>query len=59
MNNPWWHVVWTTFLAWPPKDHRGNWEELSRFYADLSQEHGEIEVFSPPPSNWQVAVKNG
>lgn len=50
---PWWHVLWTTSLAWPPRDSRGDWEKLSRFYAGLTEQHGEVEVSSPLPRRWQ------
>lgn len=30
-----WHIIWTTFGAWPPHDQRGDWTGLSEFYTPL------------------------
>lgn len=49
----WWHIVWTTFLAWPPKDPRGNWGDLSDLYAGLAAQHGSIPMSDPLPGRWQ------
>lgn len=49
----WWHVLWTTFLAWPATDRRGDWQELADFYTDLAARHAMIETSSPLPTEWQ------
>lgn len=49
----WWHVVWVTFLAWPPTDVRGNGDRLARFYSGLADRHGDIEMSALLPAQWQ------
>jgi hypothetical protein len=49
----WWHVVWTTFLAWQPKDPRGSWQDLSDLYAGLAERHGPVPMSDPLPQRWQ------
>jgi hypothetical protein len=50
----WWHVIWTTFLAWPATDRRGDWQELADFYTDLAAaQHTMIETSAPLPTQWQ------
>jgi hypothetical protein len=49
----WWHVIWTTFLAWPPKDSRGDWQDLSDLYAGLVERHGPVAMSDPLPDRWQ------
>ncbi len=29
------HVIWTTFLTWPPGDERGHWSPLFNLYGEL------------------------
>ena len=29
------HAIWTTYLTWPPGDHRGHWSPLFDFYGHL------------------------
>lgn len=48
----WWHVVWTTFLAWPTTDARGDGDRLVRFYSELADRHGGIEVSALLPAQW-------
>jgi len=49
----WWHVVWTTHLAWPPTDARGHGDDLARFYSELEDEHGGVGMSAPLPARWQ------
>jgi hypothetical protein len=30
-----WHVIWCTYLEWPPYDRRGEWTNLQQFYSEL------------------------
>lgn len=55
----WWHIVWTTFLAWPPKDARGSWQDLADLYTDLAQRHGPIKMSDPLPDRWQGKPEPG
>lgn len=50
---PWWHVVWTTFRAWPPTDERGDWRELAALYARLAETGVAVKVSAPLPQRWQ------
>lgn len=49
----WWHVVWTTFLAWPPTDERGDWRELANLYARIAGAGGVVTLSEPLPARWQ------
>ncbi len=49
----WWHVAWSTFQAWPPTDHRGPWEELGAFYAELARQGARVEVSAALPPTYQ------
>jgi hypothetical protein len=46
-----WHVVWGTAGAWPPSDKRGDWSDLSEFYAPLIAD-GSIVPSSPLPAQY-------
>jgi hypothetical protein len=50
-----WHVAWGTAGTWPPSDKRGDWSDLSEFYAPLIAE-GSIAPSSPLPAQytWQA-----
>jgi hypothetical protein len=49
-----WHVVWGTAGTWPPYDKRGDWSDLSEFYAPLVAD-GSVAPSSPLPAQyaWQ------
>jgi len=40
----WWHIVWTTYLSWPPHDRRGDWKALAKFYENLRTTSRDIEM---------------
>jgi hypothetical protein len=46
-----WHVVWGTAGTWPPHDKRGDWSDLSEFYAPLIGD-GSIAPSSPLPARY-------
>lgn len=48
----WWHVVWTTFLVWPPADERGDWRELADLYARIAAVGGTAAPSEPLPVRW-------
>jgi len=31
------HIVWTTYLTFPPQDKRGSWESMSKVYEELKR----------------------
>jgi len=50
---PWWHIVWVTYLSWPPKDARGDWRNLAEFYSGFAADGLEVEMSEPLPNRWQ------
>jgi hypothetical protein len=52
-DNPWWHIVWTTFQGWPPSDLRGDWRALADLYTRLADSGTVIEMSDPLPAHWQ------
>lgn len=50
---PWWHVVWTTYLSWPPSDPRGDWRDLAALYEQLRREGRSVTMSAPLPQRWQ------
>jgi hypothetical protein len=53
MNQQVWHVAWATRGQWPPHDRRGDWGELSQFYAPLIAE-GRVLPSRPLPVQYVV-----
>ena len=37
LETPWFHVIWTTQLAWQPTDPRGDWRHLAQLYDSLGE----------------------
>src|SRR5262249_32149631 len=50
------HVIWTTYMTWPPGDPRGHWSPLFDFYGRLIQEGHQLNL--PDPITVQRATKN-
>lgn len=49
----WWHVVWATFLAWPPTDERGDWRGLAAMYSQVAAAGGSVRFRESLPDRWQ------
>lgn len=46
---PWYHVIWTTRLSWPPKDRRGDWRDLGSLYDEYG---APTQMSDPLPTSW-------
>jgi hypothetical protein len=53
LDNQWWHIVWTTFQGWPPKDLRGDWRALANLYTCLADSSTVVEMSDSLPVHWQ------
>ena len=49
-----WHVVWWTFLEWPPWDERGSWQDLAEFYRELRKRQPSTELSAHFPENYAL-----
>ena len=47
-----WHVVWWTFLEWPPWDERGSWQSLAEFYRELCISQPTVELSTHLPESY-------
>jgi len=48
-----WHIIWTTFLSWPPHDRRGDWSRLSEVYGPLVADGRVTLCPQGLPNSWQ------
>ena len=47
------HLVWTTYMTWPPGDPRGHWSPLFDFYGHLMAQGHRLQL--PDPITHRVA----
>lgn len=48
----WFHVIWTTQLAWQPTDSRGDWQALALLYDSCG---GQAQPSAQLPRRWRPA----
>ena len=41
------HVIWTTYMTWPPGDERGHWSPLFDLYRGLKEQGHKLNVADP------------
>jgi REP element-mobilizing transposase RayT len=41
------HVIWTTYMTWPPGDPRGHWSPLFDFYGHLIDDGHHLNIADP------------
>lgn len=41
------HVIWTTYMTWPPGDPRGHWSPLFDFYGSLIEKGHQLNLPDP------------
>ena len=53
------HVVWTTYMSWPPGDPRGHWSPLLDFYGRLIKRGHRLNVADDITRRAAVAIAKG
>ena len=49
------HVIWTTYMTWPPGDPRGHWSPLFDMYGGLIERGHKLNL--PDPVTLQMATE--
>jgi len=50
------HFIWTTYLTWPPGDHRGHWSPLFDFYSNLIERGHKLNLPSSTTYKRSLAI---